>query len=213
MDITVLKYVSLDLVRVRERYMNQSQTDNLQREISKAIEAIQAMIEGGIGVNDWTGQYGGTNKACIHLYHNRHPEIQQWILDHGGDINLPDSNGWTPLMYAMTRSDVPKTLMLLLERGADITRREPTRGGTALDFAIDHDRPPFLRIRTLLQWGANSVGPLLFANQIGAHEYARSRLILLVLATPRCLPRARHVPLSLLPVDLLRRLMVYLFWI
>ena len=49
------------------------------------------------------------------------------------DIDIPDKNGWTALMWA-AGSDVPDAVEYLLQKGADLKRRAPD-GRTALHFA------------------------------------------------------------------------------
>jgi uncharacterized protein len=59
--------------------------------------------------------------------------IGEALLQAGCDINAADSNGRTPLMYAL-RYQQPAAIRLLLERGANVNVRDKD-GVTALDLA------------------------------------------------------------------------------
>ena len=56
----------------------------------------------------------------------------------GADINLQNSEGWTPLIYACSYGH-EAVVRLLLERGADVTLRTKD-GRTALFFARHNKR-------------------------------------------------------------------------
>ena len=73
--------------------------------------------------------------------------IGEALLQAGGDVNAADSNGRTPLMYALQYNQ-PTAVQLLLEHGANIKARDKS-GMTALDLANQFD------IRLLLENGAN----------------------------------------------------------
>ena len=80
------------------------------------------------------------------------PLTCQVLLDAGADPNALDSNGYTPLVWAIRlqnplTSSVP-TVRVLLKGGADPNLRSP-KGWIALDYAADcdlrHDVGPVLR--------------------------------------------------------------------
>jgi len=182
----------------------------------RSIQIIQKTMSGEdyggepFGVNDWYTRLGGWDLAFIHQYCNRHPVVIQWLLDHGADIDRLDGNRQTALMYAVVRRNEDEWMDNLLEKGAKINLKDQW-GQTALDLAIFWDKPPFPVIRTLLRWGANVLGTRFeLSHKRGIYEQAVYRLTLLIMTTPRCLLRARNVPLALLPTDILHRLMRYL---
>ncbi|KAJ4244389.1 hypothetical protein NW762_014517 [Fusarium torreyae] len=81
------------------------------------------------------------------------------LLDHGADVNLCDSNGYTPLISAIIRSNEPLA-QLLLDRGADVNLPDKY-GDLPLHTAIGYDAESLARL--LFDYGAdinlpNSVG-------------------------------------------------------
>ena len=72
------------------------------------------------------------------------------LLDRGADANVPNENGWTPLMAA-SFSNEPDAAALLLSREADIDARE-NEGRTAFDIAASAGSDSGMDI--LLQAGA-----------------------------------------------------------
>jgi uncharacterized protein len=69
--------------------------------------------------------------------------IGEALLQAGCDINAVDSNGRTPLMYAV-RYQQPAAILLLLERGANVNVRD--KGGmTALDLAKQYANQEIIR--------------------------------------------------------------------
>jgi len=90
----------------------------------------------------------------------------EYLIAHGADVNVKDTNGYTPLMSHTHKSrivngeckDFPAEaiaiLRLLLKHGADINARLPN-GKTVLDLAIDNQRSGDAEvIRFLIQNGA-----------------------------------------------------------
>lgn len=58
------------------------------------------------------------------------PRLAAMVLDAGADPNVPDSEGWTPLMVAGSSGSVP-LVELLIQRGAQVNRK--AKAGTSLD--------------------------------------------------------------------------------
>ncbi|MBI1759844.1 MAG: ankyrin repeat domain-containing protein, partial [Acidobacteria bacterium] len=76
--------------------------------------------------------------------------IGETLLRAGCDVNAADSNGSTPLMYAV-RYNRPTTIRLLLQHGADIKAKDKS-GLTALELAKQLGKP---EIAQLLQAAAS----------------------------------------------------------
>lgn len=62
------------------------------------------------------------------------PEIIQLLINHGGDVNLPDSNGDTPLHLAIRQFDLNK-VNLLLENNANLESKGAS-DLNAYDYAV-----------------------------------------------------------------------------
>ncbi len=62
--------------------------------------------------------------------------VVQLLIDRGADVNLPDSDGSTPLMSAANQSN-EQIVDLLLHKGADINAVELTYGMSALQSACE----------------------------------------------------------------------------
>ena len=79
-----------------------------------------------------------------------HLDLEQALISNGGDIDMLDSNGSSPLMWAIRRRDAI-AVELLLNAGADPNARIK-RGTTALHFAAWSG--DLISIKILLQYGA-----------------------------------------------------------
>ncbi len=76
-----------------------------------------------------------TNITPLHanaVYPN--PEILQLLLKAGAQVNASDSQGRTPLMYALTQPDGENHVLQLLQAGANYTTRDQ-RGNSTLHYA------------------------------------------------------------------------------
>ena len=83
-------------------------------------------------------------------------EIVELLLNHGANVDMLDSDGLTPLQYAM-RAETwnPSVIRLLLERGADVEARYET-GATPLHVAAAAITPKDVEvIGLLINHGAN----------------------------------------------------------
>src|ERR1039457_391764 len=82
------------------------------------------------------------------------------LLDHGADVNIVDSLGRTPLMYAAASDNLPlEVVETLVEHGADVNAKDAHKLGadsvwTALDIARQHGDTPIVAF--LLKSGAKS---------------------------------------------------------
>ncbi|MGC8908241.1 MAG: ankyrin repeat domain-containing protein [Desulfomonilaceae bacterium] len=67
-----------------------------------------------------------------------HADVVRTLLGKGADVNLPNRNGWTPLMAAVAKGH-EGVVELLLEHGADPNMRH-AYGWTALKLATQKGR-------------------------------------------------------------------------
>jgi ankyrin repeat protein len=93
---------------------------------------IQAIME-GLGGND-------RNRGLRKVY---------WLTEHGADVNIPDNNGTTPLMWAAKIGSVPKVEHLLAE-GASVSARN-NKGETALILAAKNGHLEIVVMPDLLE--------------------------------------------------------------
>jgi len=175
------------------------------------VDELQEMVMfHGIGVNELTSFKSRRGQAFIHCYYYD-PRGLQWLLDHGADIDLPDHVGWTALMEAAFHSD-NGSMVNLLEKGANINwyaNNNQTVLGVALMYCMYHNP----MVLTLLKWGATALPKSVSSQQYQhtqQYQYTIHRISILAMAQPIMLHKRRTFPFSLLPMDILRRLMRYL---
>jgi ankyrin repeat protein len=100
------------------------------------LEAVKSLINSGnVGIND------PINKAEDSILHaatsqNRF-KVVEYLVGIGANVNAANQQGTTPLKVAVSSSRNPKLVRLLLDVGADPTRRHFQLRKTALNFAAD----------------------------------------------------------------------------
>ena len=118
------------------------------------------------------------------------------LLDAGAAVDLPDKNGFTPLMAAAMHGDL-EMFGLLLARSTNLHPEKPCADGQdLLAFALDGGRPEI--IKTLLQrlpimpeWTASTRRALSRALQLGKKD--EIRMLLSKHSTPAT-PEGKNVP-------------------
>jgi ankyrin repeat protein len=119
------------------------------REILKLRGVVKRLAERGV--------LSMCNEACETPLHNLHKYDyykQLWLLEFGGDPNVRDRHGRTPLHYAIML-DGPRGL--LLDHGADPNARDKD-GKTPLHYAVA--RRDWYGVKLLLEYGAEVGGEL-----------------------------------------------------
>ncbi|KAM3518176.1 hypothetical protein MY4038_010161 [Beauveria bassiana] len=105
---------------------------SLSDELSISTKGINAVDANGRTSLSWAAARGDH-------------KVSQALLHAGADPRIPDHEGISPLLYAIKRSDVAGT-RLLISHGADVTKRE-VYGGTALHAAcVDYDNPELIEL-------------------------------------------------------------------
>jgi ankyrin repeat protein/preprotein translocase subunit SecA len=116
------------------------------------------------------------NTALHYATNLNKPDIVQWLLDHGADIEAIDADHYTPLHLAAVEGYVA-IVKILLEHGADIKARERREWATPLHMAglLGHQAA----VQLLLDHGADATAqsktgriPLYFAVENGHSEVA-----------------------------------------
>jgi ankyrin repeat protein len=97
--------------------------------------ALEHFIAAGDNVDERSRDAQNHTPLIWASFHQRDSGIEmvRYLLDHKADVNAQQRFGWTPLIIA-TRSRSPRTVQLLLERGAD-PKIKSNKGQTALDVA------------------------------------------------------------------------------
>ena len=80
------------------------------------------------------------------------PEMCQFLIDHGADLELKDENGETAYLYACKHSKDPKVLEVLENAGCNIYARNEEYNDTALFLAAEYNKNPEV-IRHLIKKG------------------------------------------------------------
>jgi ankyrin repeat protein len=83
---------------------------------------------------------------------NGHLEMVNLLLKYGMNVDIPATDGETPLMRAAEKSQL-KVMETLLDHGAKINGQDPTLGYTALFFAVGRDQ--LQAVDFLIQHGAD----------------------------------------------------------
>ena len=101
-------------------------------------------------------------------------------INKGADVNAPDKNGVTSLMYAAEWTRSPEAIATLLKAGTDIKART-NDGMTALMYAAEFNQDPGV-VSTLLKAGAeieardkDGVTPLMYA--VGVYRRLMDQLV------------------------------------
>jgi hypothetical protein len=100
---------------------------------------ISILLKYGVSSN-FIKDYTLIRQAIYNGYH----DIVQMLLDHGGDINIKDDSGYTPLHVAVEENQYI-CAKLLLERGADPNIPNGI-GRTATMIATNHYNEPMMAL-------------------------------------------------------------------
>ncbi|KAF6018027.1 ZDHHC17 [Bugula neritina] len=79
----------------------------------------------------------GEGYQCIHLATMfGHSKIVAYLAAKGFDVDTPDNNGMTPLMWACYRTSNYDPTRLLLSLGADVNKKDLVQGNTPLHWGL-----------------------------------------------------------------------------
>ena len=118
------------------------------------------------------------------------------LLDAGAAVDLPDKNGFTPLMAAAMHGDL-EMFGLLLARSTNLHSEKPCADGQdLLAFALDGGRPEIIktllqRLPMMLEWTSSTRRALSRALQLGKKD--EIRMLLSKHSTPAT-PEGKNVP-------------------
>jgi ankyrin repeat protein len=97
------------------------------------------------------------------------PQDVQTAINNGADVNVKNTWGFTPLLYASQYNENPEVFTVLLKAGANLEDRTPY-GRNALMVAVVYEEPASV-IMVLLNAGANAKAKDLFGKT--ALDYAK----------------------------------------
>ncbi|GAQ88338.1 hypothetical protein KFL_004190090 [Klebsormidium nitens] len=92
----------------------------------------ELLASGGIDVNQPNPDKGGWTALQLSVFY-QHPEVAEFLLDNGAEIDGRNASGNTALQFACIKSDV-RLANLLIDRGADVFAMSNDKG-TAIDYA------------------------------------------------------------------------------
>ena len=95
------------------------------------LEIVKALLSAKADPNAVRTDIGTT--ALYSAAQNGHLEIVEALIVWGADLNIPDKDGWTPLMHLVFTNDA-KVINLAISYGANIDFKN-NNGHTALDIA------------------------------------------------------------------------------
>ena len=145
-------------------------------------------------------------KAYLHFVAES-PRLSDALLGWGANVNILDTSGRSPLMYAVKSKHLysKNAISLLIEKGSDVNIRDIS-GNTALDYAIcNNTETGKFGTLMLLKHGANEFSRKHNTNLI---EFLNNHIILLVMCIPLACVR-EHKPIWM-PKDLLRLLKTFI---
>lgn len=97
------------------------------------LSKVEQLVEKGLNVKQAMDHHG---KTALMLATS--PEIAQFLLKNGADVNATDEDGMTPLMEA-ARHKRTEVARVLIAAGADLNIRSKIYGTPAIVLATDHD--------------------------------------------------------------------------
>lgn len=97
------------------------------------LSKVEQLVEKGLNVKQAMDHHG---KTALMLATS--PEIAQFLLKNGADVNATDEDGMTPLMEA-ARHKRTEVVRVLIAAGADLNIRSKIYGTPAIVLATDHD--------------------------------------------------------------------------
>ncbi|RFU82174.1 ankyrin [Trichoderma arundinaceum] len=91
--------------------------------VSGSADLIHLLVDHGADVNDPSGIDYGAQMLPLCLSRG---EATKTLIRLGADVSLKNAPGFTPLLYAIAREDIPSA-RLMVERGADVEAEKITK--------------------------------------------------------------------------------------
>src|ERR1700758_110438 len=93
------------------------------------VDTVKSLLAHGANVNAKETARGQT--ALMWAVAEKHPEVARVLIDHGADVHLHSTSGFTPLLFAAQQGDLDAARMLL-EAGANVNEAAPEDGSTLI---------------------------------------------------------------------------------
>ncbi len=135
-------------------------------ELSEAIcdrdlSKVKRILAAGHGVNQRMGENGSYPLELAAYCYGGAPEIADYLIGRGANVNLHNKNHYSPLMWALrsvnTNSDgdpMRKVVKRMIQKGAQADYHDPTHGRTPLMMAASNGDEEI--VRTLMRKGATN---------------------------------------------------------
>ena len=130
--------------------------------LNRNPDVVRTLIAAGADPNARMagGLYPAYTALMAAAWYNPKPAVLQALLEAGADVHAATRNGWTALLYAVSRnlpqlgdSELPAIVRQLLAAGAEVDARDTWYGTTPLMAAAASQRNPAI-VRQLLAAGA-----------------------------------------------------------
>lgn len=160
--IDVIKYLIENGVDVN--YKNPNGMTALMIACShRQIDAVKTLLESQLCDVNITDDYGETA-----IFYAKSPQIIDWLLTYGGDINHQNNHGKTALLLSFFKNNDDLAIKLL-EYGADINLNSAEIQSLLADAIIEDN---YERIKIMLEYGVDmtSPDPLFSAVRLSKHE-------------------------------------------
>jgi ankyrin repeat protein len=131
------------------------------------LEQVKVLLQKGSPINEVNKTDFGFTPLIVAIYHDNEG-VANFLIDSGADVNIPSTDGATPLMWATRLGDTAFPLVTnLLAHGANANAKDKT-GSTAYDYAKAVGQTPQLielfQSRKQLScfcWGNERVDPII----------------------------------------------------
>jgi uncharacterized protein len=93
------------------------------------VDTVKSLLAHGAEVNAKETARGQT--ALMWAVAEKHPEVARVLIDHGADVHLHSTSGFTPLLFAAQQGDMDSARMLF-EAGANVNEAAPEEGSALI---------------------------------------------------------------------------------
>lgn len=132
-------------------------------------QLVSDMIQAGAKDNEY-------RSPLIAATMNGHAQVIKVLLDAGFDINATNSEGWTPLMYAIQSRNAESVRTLLEDPNQQVDVNTHSRFGSPLEIAVRNGNVPIVKL--LITAGAKDPNGNLLSDAISSNNLEMIELFL-----------------------------------